>query len=70
MLSGLGFAFVFGSDGKKSACNAGGPGLIPGLGRYPGEGNSYPLHYSHLKKSMGRGAWQARVRRVAYSWTY
>ena len=31
------------SDGKESACNTGGLGLIPGLGRSPGEGNSYPL---------------------------
>ena len=32
-----------GSDSKKSACNAGDPGLIPGSGRFPGEGNGYPL---------------------------
>ena len=31
------------SDGKESACNAGDPGSIPGLGRSPGEGNGYPL---------------------------
>ena len=29
--------------GKESACNVGDPGLIPGLGRSPGEGNGYPL---------------------------
>ena len=34
------------SVGKESACNAGDPGLIPGLGRYPGEGTGYPLLYS------------------------
>ena len=34
------------SVGKESACNAGDPGLIPGLGRYPGEGIGYPLLYS------------------------
>ena len=34
------------SVGKESACNAGGPGLIPGSGRSPGEGIGYPLHYS------------------------
>ena len=34
------------SCGKKSACNAGDPGLIPGLGRSPGEGIRYPLQYS------------------------
>ena len=35
-----------GSVGKESACNAGDPGLIPGLGRSPGEGRGYPLQYS------------------------
>ena len=34
------------SVGKESACNAGDPGSIPGLGRYPGEGTGYPLQYS------------------------
>ena len=33
------------SVGKESACNAGDPGLIPGLGRSPGEGIGYPLQY-------------------------
>ena len=32
-----------GSDGKESACNTGDPGLIPGLGRSPGEGNGNPI---------------------------
>ena len=32
-----------GSDGKASACHAGDPGVIPGLGRSPGEGNGNPL---------------------------
>ena len=31
------------SDSKESACNVGDPGLIPGLGRSPREGNGYPL---------------------------
>ena len=35
--------FPGGSDGKESACNAGDPGSIPGLGRSPGEGNGNPL---------------------------
>ena len=48
--------FSVGSDGKESACNAEDPGLIPGLGRSPGEGNGNPLQYSYLKNSMGRGA--------------
>ena len=41
-----------GSDGKKSTCNAGDLGLIPGLGRFPGEGNGYSLQYSCLENSM------------------
>ena len=47
--------------GKESACNAGNPGLIPGLGRSPGEGNGSPLQYSCLENPMGRGAWWAMV---------
>ena len=31
------------SDGKASAYHVGDPGLIPGLGRSPGEGNGNPL---------------------------
>ena len=50
-----------GSDGKESACNAGDPGSIPGLGRSPGEGNGNPLQYSRLENPMDRGAWQATV---------
>ena len=38
--------FPGGSAGKESACHAGDLGSIPGLGRSPGEGNSYPLQYS------------------------
>ena len=48
-----------GSDGKESACNAGDLGLIPGLGRSPGEGNGNPLQYSCLGNSMDREAWWA-----------
>ena len=40
------------SAGKESACNAGYPGLIPGLGRSPEEGNSYSLQYSGLESSV------------------
>ena len=46
-----------GSDGKASAYNVGDPGLIPGSGRSPGEGNGNPLQYSCLENSMDRGAW-------------
>ena len=49
-------------DGKESACNAGDPGLIPGLRRSPGEGNGNPLQYSCLENSKDRGA-----RRATYS---
>ena len=38
--------FSSGSVSKESACIAGDPGSIPGLGRSPGEGNSDPLQYS------------------------
>ena len=44
--------FPGGSAGKKSACNAGDPGLIPGSGRSAREGIGYPLQYSGLKNSM------------------
>ena len=47
---------------KKSACNPGDLGLIPGSRRTPGEG--YPLQYSCLENSMNRGAWQATVHGV------
>ena len=43
--------FPGGSPGKESTCNTGDLGPIPGLGRSPGEGNSYPLQYSGLENS-------------------
>ena len=43
-------------DSKESTCSLGDLGSIPGLGRSPGEGNSYPLQYSCLENSMDRGA--------------
>ena len=43
--------FPCGSAGKESTCNAGDLSSIPGLGRSPGEENSYPLQYSGLKNS-------------------
>ena len=61
--------FLGGSDGKESSCNAGDLGLIPGFGRYPGEGNSNPLQYSFLENSMDGGAWQATVHGVSKSQT-
>ena len=44
-------------------------GLIPVLGRSPGEGLSIPLQYSCLENSMDRGAWWATVNRVGKRWT-
>ena len=41
----------------KSACSAGEPGSIPGLGISPVEGNGNPLQYSCLENPMDRGAW-------------
>ena len=57
--------FPGGSDGKASAHNAGDPGLIPGLGSSPGEGNGNPLQYACLVNPMDRGSWQAIVHRAA-----
>ena len=54
---GITYGFPGGSDGKESNCSAGDPGLIPGLGRSPGEGNGNPLQYSCLEKPMDGGAW-------------
>ena len=60
--------FPGGSDSKVSACNAGNPGSIPGLGRSSGEGNGNPLQYFCLENLMD-GAWQATVHGVAKSRT-
>jgi len=58
-------AFLCGSAGKESTCNAGDLGLIPGLGRSPGEGNGYPLQYSGMENSM-----DCIIHGVAKSWTW
>ena len=57
------------SDGKESACIVGDLGLIPGLRRSPGEGNSFSLQYSCLENSVNRKAWQATVHGITKSWT-
>ena len=44
--------FPGGSDGKASVYNAGDASLIPGSGRFPGEGNGYLLQYSCLENPM------------------
>ena len=48
--------FPGGIAGKESVCNEGDPGLIPGSGRSPEEGNGYPLQYSQAENSMNTGA--------------
>ena len=49
--------FPGGSDSKTSVYNAGDLGSIPGSRRFPGEGNSNPLHYSCVENPMDGGAW-------------
>ena len=50
-------------DSEESACNAGDPGLIPGLGRFPGEGNGYPTtvflsgEFHEERSLMGYSPW-------------
>ena len=44
----FGMGFPGSSAGKESACNAGDPGLIPGIGSSPGEGIGYTLQYSWI----------------------
>ena len=46
---------------QETSCNEGDLSLIPGLGRYSGEGNGNSLQYSCLKNSMDRGDWQVTV---------
>ena len=62
--------FEGGSDGEESACTAGDPGLIPGSGRYPGEGNGNPVQNFCLEHSVNRGAWRTTVHRVTKSQTW
>ena len=57
------------SEDKESACSTGDPDLIPGSGKFPGEGNGNPLQYSCLENPMDRGTLQAVVHRVKKSWT-
>ena len=63
--------FSRGSDSKESACSAGDSGSVPGLGRSPGEGNSYLLQFSCLENSMDRGTGGLQsmgLQRVGYHW--
>ena len=61
-------SFLCGSV-KDPPANTGDAGLIPGLGRFLGEGNNNPLQYSFLENPMDRRAWQATVHGVAQSQT-
>ena len=61
--------FPGGSDSKASAYNAGDPGLIPGSGRSPGEGDGNPVQYSCLENLMNRGTWYTTIHGVTKSQT-
>ena len=60
----MSMGFPGGSAGKKSACNMGDLGSIPGLRRSPGEGKVYPLQYYGLKNAT-----DCIVHGVTKSWT-
>ena len=57
---------------KVSVYNAGDLGLVPGLGRFPGEGNGNPLQYSCLENPMDGGTWcrllSMGLQRVGHDW--
>ena len=62
-----------GSDGKKSACNVGDLGSIPGLRRSSGEGKGYPLQYSGLENSVDcivHGVTKSRTRLSEFHYHY
>ena len=78
--SGIGYSWLFSLsppycistnsgdlDSKESACNAGNPGSIPGLRRFPRGGNGNPLQYSCLENFKNRGVWWSTVHGVAES---
>ena len=67
MLHPLGFPG--GSVVNNSQAISGDAGLIPGSGRFCGEGNGNPLQYSCLDNPMDRGSWWATVHGVAKNWT-
>ena len=49
---------------KNLSANAGEMALVPGMGRFPGEGNGNLFQYSWLGISMDRGVWKATVHGV------
>ena len=58
------WGFPGGSAGKESAWNVGDQGLIPELGRSPGEGNGYSPQYSDLENSVT--VWSMGLQRVGH----
>ena len=67
--------FPGGSDGKEPACNARDPGLIPGSGRFPGEGSDYPIQYSCSENPIvGDSSWNLKelvmTKRIALSFSF
>ena len=58
-----------GSDIKETTCSEGDPGSTPGSGGSPRKRNGYLLQYSCLENFINKGVWQAKVHRVAKSWT-
>ena len=70
-MAGMGFP---GSSAAKNlpanAGDAGDTGLIPGLGKSPGEGNGNPLQYFCMENSMDRGVWRVTVYGVAKRQTW
>ena len=54
---------------QETACNEGDLDSIPGLRRFPGEGNGNLFQYSFLENFIDRGAWWATVPEVAKGWT-
>ena len=69
----MSFPFPGGSAGKELTYNAGDPGSLTGLGRSPGEGNSYPLQYSSLENSMDcivHGTARVRHDRATFTFSF
>ena len=56
MIYDIVYKVLGGSADKESAFNVGDLGSIPGFGRSPREGNSYPLQCSGLENSIDKGA--------------
>ena len=72
LLIPIALGFPGGPDGKESVCSVGDLSLIPGLGRSPGEENSYSLQYSGLENSMDcivHGVEKSRTRQSYFHFT-